>query len=70
MTYDDRYDKARTLTDAADELRDMARKHVAAGRGHMTWAEATAHLREMAKGLAREYEAAAEAALFSGEDHL
>lgn len=66
----DLYQKARILTDAADALRDTAREHVTAGRGHMTWAEAVVQLREMAKALVREYEAEASAALFSGEDHL
>lgn len=62
--------EARALADAADALRDMARGLSNRGLGHMTWAEATYHLRDMAKAKVREYEARASEALFSGEDHL
>jgi len=34
---------AKTL---ADELTDIAREHVAAGRGHMTWAECVVWLKK------------------------
>lgn len=37
-----------TLTAAADEITRTARAHVAAGRGHMTWAEAVTILRRLA----------------------
>jgi hypothetical protein len=66
----DGYTKARILTDAADTLRDIARAHVANGLGHMTWAEAVVELRGMARSMVRQEDAEAEAALFSGEDHL
>jgi hypothetical protein len=41
-------DAARTaLTGAAEEITRVARGHAAAGRGHMTWAEAVTQLRKM-----------------------